>query len=158
MRRCGKASGLVRCGRPGVRTCTAFSKGAYRARVAQFKFASVQYCTDICAGEFYNYHIELHTFRLCFFLCVSLKKMNLFDHRLAAILQIRTVLAARMFELRDLRRRVQTAQLNPRRRRRARSKTALFKSLDAESIDRPQRVGLAKWRVRCGRRLRPRLK
>jgi len=35
---------------------------------------------------------------------VSLKKMNLFDHRLAAILQIRTVLAARMFELRDLRR------------------------------------------------------
>jgi hypothetical protein len=119
---------------------------------------SVQYCTDICAGKFYNYHIELHTFRLCFFLCVSLKKMNLFDHRLAAILQIRTVLAARMFELRDLRRRVQTAQLNPRRRRRARSKTALFKSLDAESIDRPQRVGLAKWRVRCGRRLRPRLK
>src|SRR6267378_4218904 len=119
---------------------------------------SVQYCTDICAGKFYNYHIELHTFRLCFFLCVNLKKMNLFDHRLAATLQIRTVLAARMFELRDLRRRVQTAQLNPRRRRRARSKTALFKSLDAESIDRPQRVGLAKWRVRCGRRLRPRLK
>jgi hypothetical protein len=28
---------------------------------------SVQYCTDICAGKFYNYHIELHTFRLCFF-------------------------------------------------------------------------------------------
>ena len=73
--------------------------------------------------------------------------MNLFDHRLAAILQIRTVLAARMFELRDLRRRVQTAQLNPRRRRRARSKTALFKSLDAKSIGRPQRVGLARGRA-----------
>ncbi len=29
---------------------------------------SVQYCTDICAGKFYNYPIELHTFRLCFFL------------------------------------------------------------------------------------------
>jgi hypothetical protein len=33
------ASNLARCDRPGVRTCTAFSKGAYRARVAQFKFA-----------------------------------------------------------------------------------------------------------------------
>jgi hypothetical protein len=48
--------------------------------------------------------------------------MNLFDHRLAAILQIRTVLAARMFELRELRRRVQIAQLSPRRRRRVRSR------------------------------------
>ena len=65
------------------------------------------------------------------------EQMNLHDHRLAAILQIRTVLAARMFELRDLRRRIQIAQLSPRRRRRARSKTALFKSLDAESIGRP---------------------
>ena len=114
--------------------------------------------TDICHREFYSYRIELHLPIVFFCICVSLKKMNLFDHRLATILQIRTVLAARMFELRELRRRVQIAQLSPRRRRRARSKTALFKSLDAESIGRPQRVGLAKWRARCGRRLRPRLK
>ena len=50
------------------------------------------------------------------------KKMILLDHRLATILQIRTVLAVRMFELRQLRRRVQTAQLSPRRRRRVRSR------------------------------------
>ena len=40
---------------------------------------SVQYCTDICAGKFYNYPIELHTFRLYLFLCVSLNRMNLHD-------------------------------------------------------------------------------
>jgi hypothetical protein len=38
--------------------------------------------------------------------------MNLFDHRLAAILKIRAALAAQMFELRELRRRVQIAQLS----------------------------------------------
>jgi hypothetical protein len=119
---------------------------------------SVQYCTDICRREFYSYRIESHLRIVIFSIFVSLNRMNLHDHRLAAILQIRTALAARMFELRDLRRRVQTAQQNPRRRRRARSKTAFFKSLDAESISWPQRVGLAKWRAQCGRRLRPRLK
>ncbi len=55
--------------------------------------------------------------------------MNLFDHRLAAILQIRTVLAARMFELRQMRRRVQMAQLSPRRRRRVRSRARFLNSL-----------------------------
>jgi hypothetical protein len=61
--------------------------------------------------------------------------MNLHDHRLAAILQIRTALVARMFELRDLRRRVQTAQLSPTKA--SALKTALFESLDANSIGRP---------------------
>jgi hypothetical protein len=55
--------------------------------------------------------------------------MNLFDHRLTAILQIRTVLAARMFELRDLRRRVQIAQLSPRRERRVRSRPRFLNRL-----------------------------
>jgi hypothetical protein len=42
---------------------------------------------------------------------VSLKKMNLLDHRLATILQVGIALAARMLELRQLRRQVQTAQI-----------------------------------------------
>ena len=53
--------------------------------------------------------------------CVSLK-MDLLDHRLARIFQIRAVLAARMFELRQLRRRVQAAQVVSRRQRRVRSR------------------------------------
>ena len=86
--------------------------------VAPYNPPSVHYCTDIYRREFYSYRIELHLRIVFFAFCVSLNKMNLHDHRLAAILQIRTALVARMFELRDLRRRVQTAQLSPRRLRR----------------------------------------
>jgi hypothetical protein len=47
---------------------------------------------------------------------------SLLDDRVATILQIRGVLAIRMFELRQLRRRVQTAQVVARRQRRMRSR------------------------------------
>ena len=73
------------------------------------------------------------------------EKMNLFDHRLAAILQIRTVLAARMFELRELRRRVQVAQLSPRRRRRVRSRPRFLNRLMPSQVagqTRPPALGL----------------
>jgi hypothetical protein len=75
--------------------------------------------------------------------------MKLFDHRLAAILQIRTVLAARMFELRELR--GSDSPTKPKTTKASALKTALFKSLDAKSIDRPNAA-------RTGARLlRPRL-
>jgi hypothetical protein len=38
---------------------------------------------------------------------LGFEKMNLLDRRLATILQVRTVLAVRMFELQQLQRRVQ---------------------------------------------------
>jgi hypothetical protein len=79
----------------------------------------------------------------------ELNKMNLHDHRLAAILQIRTVFAARMLELRELRRRVQIAQLSPRRRRRVRSRPRFLDRLMPSQLagQTPPALGRAPWPI-----------
>ena len=82
--------------------------------------------------------------------------MNLHDHRLAAILQIRTILAARMLELRELRRRVQISQLSPRRRRRVRSRPRFLNRLMPSQLagQTPPALERAPWPITP---LRPRL-
>jgi hypothetical protein len=54
-------------------------------------------------GDVEPLHLSIAPFPLeACFVCVSFQKMSLLDHRLATVLQIRTALAIRMFELHQL--------------------------------------------------------